>query len=90
MPFMFVYNPVLLLEGNPLEILQCLITALAGAYLLGSGFEGYFWNWKLKAFERPLLLAGALLLIVPGLNPPCWGHTRQLRRRHRRPWPPEA
>ena len=30
-------------------------------------FEGYFWNWKLKAFERPLLLAGALLLIVPGL-----------------------
>lgn len=67
MPFMFVYNPVLLLEGNPLEILQCLITALAGAYLLGSGFEGYFWNWKLKAFERPLLLAGALLLIVPGL-----------------------
>lgn len=67
MPFMFVYNPVLLMDGGVLEILQCLVTALLGAYLLGAGFEGFFWNWKLKLFERPLLLAGALLLIVPGL-----------------------
>ena len=67
MPFMFVYNPVLLMQGSALDIIQCLITALLGAYLLGAGFEGFFWNWKLKFFERPLMVAGALLLIVPGL-----------------------
>ena len=35
MPFMFVYNPVLLMQGSALDIIQCLITALLGAYLLG-------------------------------------------------------
>ena len=67
MPYMFVYNPVLLMDGGALEILQCLITALLGAYLLGAGFEGFFWNWKLKFAERPLMILGALLLIVPGI-----------------------
>ena len=67
MPYMFVYNPVLLMQGGAVDIIQCLITALVGAYLLGSGFEGFFWNWKVKLFERPLLVAAALLLIVPGL-----------------------
>ncbi len=66
-PFMFVYNPVLLMEGGILEILQCLITALLGVYLLGAGFEGFFLHWKLTWFERPVLIVGALLLIVPGL-----------------------
>ena len=67
MPYMFVYNPVLLMQGGALEIIQCLITALIGAYLLGAGFEGFFWNWKIKVYERPLLVAAALMLIVPGL-----------------------
>ncbi|MCC8059514.1 MAG: TRAP transporter fused permease subunit [Clostridiales bacterium] len=67
MPYMFVYNPVLLMQGEVLETIQCLITALLGAYMLGAGFEGFFWNWKLKWFERPVLIGGALLLIVPGV-----------------------
>lgn len=66
MPYMFVYNPVLLMTGAPIEIIQCFITALMGAYLLASGFEGFFFNWSLKLPERPLLIAAALLLIVPG------------------------
>ena len=65
-PYMIAYNPVLLGNGSPLEIAQCVITALAGAYLLGSGFEGFFWAWKVTWIERILLLAGAMLLIVPG------------------------
>lgn len=66
-PFMFIYNPVLLMQGTALEIIQCVITALAGAYLLGAGFEGFFWNWKAKWFERIILVAGALMLIYPGI-----------------------
>ncbi|MEG2679431.1 MAG: TRAP transporter large permease subunit, partial [Oscillospiraceae bacterium] len=66
MPFMFVYNPVLLMDGAPLAIIQCAITALMGAYLLASGIEGFFFNWKLTIPERPLLIVAALMLIVPG------------------------
>lgn len=48
MPYLFVYNPVLLMEGGVLDILWSLVTALIGAYLLASGFEGFFFRWSLK------------------------------------------
>lgn len=67
MPYMFIYNPVLLMQGSPLEIIQCMITALMGAYLLGAGFEGFFWSWSVKWFERIILIAAALMLIYPGV-----------------------
>ena len=67
MPYLFVYNPVLLMEGGVLDILWILVTALIGAYLLASGFEGFFFRWSLKWFERPLMILGAVMLIVPGM-----------------------
>ena len=67
MPYLFVYNPVLLMEGGVLDILWSLVTALIGAYLLAAGFEGFFFRWSLKWFERPLMILGAVMLIVPGM-----------------------
>ena len=67
MPYLFVYNPVLLMEGGVLDILWSLVTALIGAHLLASGFEGFFFRWSLKWFERPLMILGAVMLIVPGM-----------------------
>ncbi len=67
MPYLFVYNPVLLMEGGVLDILWSLVTALIGAYLLASGFEGFFFRWSLKWFERPFMILGAVMLIVPGM-----------------------
>ena len=67
MPYLFVYNPVLLMEGGVLDILWSLVTALIGAYLLASGFEGFFFRWSLKWFGRPLMILGAVMLIVPGM-----------------------
>ena len=67
MPYLFVYNPVLLMEGGVLDILWSLVTALIGAYLLASRFEGFFFRWSLKWFERPLMILGAVMLIVPGM-----------------------
>lgn len=67
MPYLFVYNPVLLMEGGVLDILWSLVTALIGTYLLASGFEGFFFRWSLKWFERPLMILGAVMLIVPGM-----------------------
>ena len=72
MPYLFVYNPVLLMEGGVLDILWSLVTALIGAYLLASGFEGFFFRWSLKWFERPLMILGAVMLIVPGMTLSCY------------------
>ena len=46
MPYLFVYNPVLLMEGGVLDILWSLVTALIGAYLLASGFEAKCYDGK--------------------------------------------
>ena len=61
--FLCVVVPVVML----LDILWSLVTALIGAYLLASGFEGFFFRWSLKWFERPLMILGAVMLIVPGM-----------------------
>ncbi|MCD7909802.1 MAG: TRAP transporter permease, partial [Clostridium sp.] len=66
LPFMFVYNPVLLMQGGALEILQSLITALLGIYSLSSALEKFVFKWNINQAERLVLLASALLLIVPG------------------------
>ncbi len=66
LPFMFVYNPVLLMQGNWLEIIQSLITALLGIYSLSSALEGFVFKWNANKAERLVLLASALFLIVPG------------------------
>ncbi len=61
LPFMFVYNPVLLMQGNWLEIIQSLITALLGIYSLSSALEGFVFKWNANKAERLVLLASALL-----------------------------
>ncbi len=66
LPFMFVYNPVLLMEGSPVEIIQSLVTALLGIYSLSAALEKFVFKWNMNQIERIVLFASALLLIVPG------------------------
>lgn len=66
LPFMFVYNPVLLMQGGALEIIQSLITALLGIYSLSAALEKFVFKWNINQAERLVLLASALLLIIPG------------------------
>src|SRR5690606_25847995 len=64
-PFMFVYNPVLLMEGPWSEILLAVPTALVGVICLASALHGYLLR-ETAYWERVLLLAAAFLLIKPG------------------------
>lgn len=67
LPFIFVYNPELLLQGGDwLKISISLITAIFSCYLFSAAIENY-WLGQLGIVKRLLLLAGALLLITPGL-----------------------
>ncbi len=64
-PFMFVYNPALLLQGTFFNILTGCCTAVIGVFALAASIEG----WALKTLtilERLLYFGAASLLILPG------------------------
>ncbi|GHV44025.1 C4-dicarboxylate ABC transporter [Synergistales bacterium] len=64
MPFMFVYNPLLLYQGDMIECLVAGITAIVGAVAIGACTQGYF-TTHLNAVARLIVGASALLLIHP-------------------------
>ena len=65
-PFMFVYNPQLLLVGDTLDVVIAVISAIIGVILLSSGLQGYMYR-KSNYFEIALSIVGALLLIQSGV-----------------------
>jgi TRAP transporter 4TM/12TM fusion protein len=65
-PFMFVYSPALLLNGDPLDILIAGAATLAGILAVSVALIGY-WTAPLNVWERAIALAGGALLIFPGL-----------------------
>lgn len=65
MPFLFVYQPVFLLQGETGEILVAIATAVAGIVLLAAGFVGYL-HRKLSLVARCLLGTAGVMLFLPG------------------------
>ncbi|WP_227935329.1 TRAP transporter permease [Alkalihalobacillus deserti] len=67
LPFIFVYNPQLLMQdGNAVEIILVTVSALASCFLIASAVEGYLLN-VLSAVQRIILFIGATALVLPGL-----------------------
>lgn len=63
-PFIFVYNPALLLEGSAVEIIYTILTCTIGLIILGCGIVGFFYN-EVNHFQRMVLLLAGLLIIFP-------------------------
>ena len=63
-PFIFIYDPSILLVGTPLQIVKGTFILFLGTYLLASGMAGYFLV-PLNKIERGILLAAAILIIMP-------------------------
>jgi TRAP transporter 4TM/12TM fusion protein len=64
-PYMFVFNPALLMIGATVpEIIWVVFTAIVGMTAIGAGMIGY-WYRKSNWIERILCLATGLLLIYP-------------------------
>ena len=63
-PFIFIYDPSILLVGTPLEIVKGTLILFLGTYLLASGIAGFFLV-PLNRIERGILLASAILIIIP-------------------------
>lgn len=65
-PYMFVFNPALLMNAPVLQIIWVTFTALVGVFLLSSSVIGW-WLAYMKIWERVLLFFAAVLLIEPRL-----------------------
>ena len=64
-PFVFVYNPALIMVGSAPEIIFAFATALIGVTALAAALSGYLLrgtNWP----ERIALALGGFLLLIPG------------------------
>ena len=64
-PFMFVYDSSLLLDGSPFRVATSFLSASAGVILLGASLMGYFLA-EARLWERAALFAGSVLLIHVG------------------------
>ncbi len=66
LPFIFVFNPALILQAGPGEILVAVLSAALGVILLGSAFEGYLvLVGPLTWIFRVTFLAAGIALCVP-------------------------
>ena len=65
-PYFFVFQPALLMKGEPQTILWVTFTGMVGVFLLACSTIGWFFE-SLKIWERSLLFASSLLLIEPRL-----------------------
>ncbi|WP_011582934.1 MULTISPECIES: TRAP transporter permease [Chelativorans] len=62
-PFLFIHNQGILLEGSVIDIVRTTLTALIGIWGIATASEGWFAG-RLSAFLRIALAAAALLLIA--------------------------
>ena len=67
-PYIFVYNPSLLLIGNPhwYEVILMFITSIIGMFGISSALEGHIFS-KLQLPLRLVCAVAGLLLIIPGI-----------------------
>jgi TRAP transporter 4TM/12TM fusion protein len=71
-PYFFVFQPILILQGSFLNILFAFFTAILGCIALGSALMGQMLG-SLGYLSRILLLAGGLTLIKPGIYTDMFG-----------------
>lgn len=64
-PFMFVYQPALLVIGDPLEIVTALVSAVIGTMLLAASLFGYLLT-PCRQWHRVFLFVASICLIKPG------------------------
>src|SRR5690625_5027990 len=65
-PYVFVLQPAMLLQGDWQEIPIPLLTVIAGMVSLAAGMAGHFLI-RVNHLERVLLIAGGVALVYPGV-----------------------
>lgn len=63
-PYTFAYNPCMLMQGSPLDILYNTAVAFIGIYSISIGASGYL-NHKLHPVTRALAILGGIAMVIP-------------------------
>lgn len=63
-PYMFAYAPELILIGDPMNIILCVVTAIIGIYAFSVALEGWLFE-KVSVVWRILIGCAALFMIYP-------------------------
>ncbi len=72
-PFIYVYNPILVLVNYSfLPFVTAVFTAMLGVLLLGMSTVG-FYKRRMEWWKRIIALAGALFLLIPGWKSDLFG-----------------
>jgi TRAP transporter 4TM/12TM fusion protein len=66
LPFMWVYEPALLMQGEPARVVLAVVSGTVGILALAGALQAYLFGRRATWWERLLLGAGALCLIKPG------------------------
>lgn len=65
-PYVFILEPALLLQGSVTELLTALVTLILGMVGVSAGLAGYFFG-STNVIERLLLVASGIALVYPSL-----------------------
>lgn len=64
-PFVFVYAPNLIMQGNAVNIVRAFITAIIGVWMASAGLMGFLFG-PLSVWSRIGMCLGGLALVIPG------------------------
>jgi TRAP-type uncharacterized transport system fused permease subunit len=68
LPFIFVYDPALIMEGTPINIIERVGLTLIAIWAITSAFESWIYGvGHINLLSRGMVLAGGILIIVPVL-----------------------
>jgi TRAP transporter 4TM/12TM fusion protein len=67
-PYIFIYNPALLMQGTVIEIITVFLLLLIATYFLASGLSNYFLQ-KLKYWQRILIISIGIFLVFINIIP---------------------
>lgn len=64
-PFIFLLNPAILLQGSGVSVVAAAVTSILGVFCLTGAIEGYMFKYW-SVVSRIMLAAAALLMMIPG------------------------
>lgn len=65
LPYMFIYNPVLLIQDvTAVSMITAIITGLIGSIMIAAGTQGYLFT-KANPIQRIMLIIGSIMLLFP-------------------------
>lgn len=69
LPFLFVINPALIMQGSAMDIISSLLSVIMGCVFIAASFEGWlYFLGQLNKYQKILFFAAGVLSIYPDLK----------------------